>query len=87
MLTQKQFDDLVRRYIQGDLDTAGERALTREVQANPERRRELQALLRVDDLISQVYQEERDTINQRLDGIEERSGRYADIGELFAKYK
>jgi 2-oxoglutarate ferredoxin oxidoreductase subunit beta len=34
-----------------------------------------------------VYQEERDTINDRLDALEERAGRYDGLSDLLAKYK
>lgn len=34
-----------------------------------------------------VFKEERPTINDRLDELEARSGRYDDIGGLFAKFK
>lgn len=34
-----------------------------------------------------VYKDERDTIHERLDQLEERSGKYDDLGSLFARYK
>ena len=34
-----------------------------------------------------VYEDVRPTINDRLDELETRSGRYEDLGGLFAKYK
>jgi hypothetical protein len=34
-----------------------------------------------------VFKEDRPTINDRLDELEARSGRYDDIGGLFAKFK
>lgn len=34
-----------------------------------------------------VYREERETMDQRLDALEKRVGRYKDLGELFTHYK
>ncbi len=34
-----------------------------------------------------VYKDERPTIHDRLDEMEQRSGRYKDLDELFANYK